>query len=82
MWLIVAIVIGFVVGMIAKFVVPGRDTGGFFMTSLLGIGGSLVASYLGQALGWYYPGEPVGFLSSIIGAVVILLIFRTLNKRG
>ncbi len=81
MWLIVAIFVGLIVGIIAKFLVPGRDGGGFFLTSLLGIAGSVVASYLGQSLGWYYEGQPAGFLASIVGAILILLVFRLIRRR-
>lgn len=71
-----AIVIGFVVGLLAKLLTPGRDPGGFFFTLLLGIAGGLIAAILGRAVGWYQPGEPAGFIASILGAVVLLLIYR------
>ncbi len=80
MWLLWTLIIGFIIGAIAKFILPGRDKGGFILTSLLGIGGALVAGYLGQAFGWYLPGEPAGFFSSIIGAVILLVVARALAK--
>lgn len=82
MWLLWVLVIGFIVGLIAKFFVPGRDPGGFVVTSLLGVGGAIVAAYLGRELGWYLPGEPAGFFASVIGAILILVIFRLLQGRS
>ena len=81
MSIIWTIVIGFVVGLLAKFLMPGRDPGGFIITILLGIAGSLVATYGGQALGLYTAGEPAGFIGSLVGAVILLLIYR-LARRG
>jgi uncharacterized membrane protein YeaQ/YmgE (transglycosylase-associated protein family) len=81
MWLLVALIIGFIVGLIAKFLMPGRDPSGFIITSLLGIGGSLVAAFLGRTLGWYLPGEPVGFIASIIGAMIILAVYRAVRSK-
>ncbi len=76
MWLIGAIVIGLIVGMVAKFLVPGRDPGGVVVTSLVGIAGAIVAAYLGRVLGWYAEGEPAGFLASVLGAMLILFVVR------
>jgi uncharacterized membrane protein YeaQ/YmgE (transglycosylase-associated protein family) len=76
------LVIGLVVGAIAKLLMPGKDPGGCIVTMLLGIAGALVASYLGQAIGWYQPGEPAGFIASIIGAILLLLLYRFLFRRG
>ena len=70
------IVVGLIVGAIAKLVMPGRDPGGIIVTMLLGIAGSILAGYLGRALGWYAPGEAAGWISSIIGAVILLAIYR------
>jgi uncharacterized membrane protein YeaQ/YmgE (transglycosylase-associated protein family) len=70
------IVVGVIVGAIAKLVMPGNDPGGIIVTALLGIGGSLLAGFLGRSLGWYNPGEPVGFIASVIGAIIILAIYR------
>jgi uncharacterized membrane protein YeaQ/YmgE (transglycosylase-associated protein family) len=76
------LVIGLVVGAIAKLLMPGKDPGGCIITMLLGIAGAFVASYLGQAIGWYQPGEPAGFIASIIGAILLLLLYRFLFRRG
>ena len=70
------IIIGFVAGLIAKFLVPGpNEPSGFILTTILGIVGAVVASYLGQALGWYQPGEGAGLLGAVVGAVIVLLIW-------
>jgi uncharacterized membrane protein YeaQ/YmgE (transglycosylase-associated protein family) len=83
MGIIATIFIGFIVGVIAKLLMPGRDPGGFIITILLGIGGSFVAGYLGRALGWYHDGQPVGFLASVVGAIIILALYRALfGRRG
>lgn len=74
------ILIGFVVGLIAKFLTPGRDVGGFIITTLVGIGGSLLATWAGQTMGWYAPGQPAGFIAAVIGAVVLLLILRAIRR--
>ena len=75
------IVIGLVVGVIAKFLMPGRDPGGFIITILLGIGGSFVATYIGQRLGWYSEGQPAGFIGAILGAILILILYRLIRRR-
>ena len=75
------IVIGLIVGAIAKLLMPGDDPGGFIVTTLLGIGGSVLAGMVGRAVGWYQPGEPVGFLLSVVGAIVILAIYRMVIGR-
>ena len=75
------IVVGLIVGALAKLIMPGRDPGGFIVTMLLGIGGSLVAGLLGRAVGWYQPGEPAGFIASVVGAIVILAIYRLIIGR-
>jgi uncharacterized membrane protein YeaQ/YmgE (transglycosylase-associated protein family) len=76
MGIIVTLVIGFVVGIIAKLLMPGRDPGGFIVTTLLGIAGALLAKFIGQALGWYHEGESAGFIASIVGAIIILALYR------
>lgn len=81
MGIIATIVIGFIVGLLAKFLTPGRDPGGFIITILIGIAGSLLATYGGQALGLYTAGEPAGFVGSLIGAIILLLLYR-LVRRG
>lgn len=70
------LLIGLVVGVIAKFLTPGRDPGGCIITMLLGIAGAMLAGFLGRQLGWYAPGEPAGFIASVVGAILILLLFR------
>ena len=75
MGLIWTIIVGFIVGVVAKFVHPGRDNMGFIMTTLLGVAGAFVATYLGQAIGWYEAGQPAGFIGATLGAVVILVIY-------
>lgn len=75
------LVIGLVVGAIAKFLMPGRDPGGCFITILLGIAGAFVAGFLGRVIGWYEPGQPAGFIASVIGAMLLLLIYRLIRGR-
>lgn len=82
MHLLWMIVVGLIVGAIAKLVMPGRDPGGIIVTMLLGIGGSILAGFLGRALGWYQQGEPVGFIASVVGAIIILAIYRMIVGRG
>jgi len=79
--LIWIIVIGAVVGAIAKFIMPGADPGGFFVTALLGMGGALVATFLGRFVGLYGPGQGAGFIASIIGALIVLFAYHSLRKR-
>lgn len=76
MGIIWTIIIGLIAGIIAKFLMPGRDPGGFIITTLLGIAGAFLATYLGQAVGWYRAGEGAGFIGAIVGAVVILALYR------
>jgi uncharacterized membrane protein YeaQ/YmgE (transglycosylase-associated protein family) len=75
------IVFGLVVGLVAKFLMPGRDPGGFVVTALLGIGGALVGGFVGRAIGWYGDGDPVGFVMAVIGAVIVLAIYRMTIRR-
>lgn len=75
------IVIGLIAGAIAKFLTPGRDPGGCLVTILIGIAGAVLAGFIGQAIGWYSPGQGAGFLAAIVGAVVILLIYRAFARR-
>jgi uncharacterized membrane protein YeaQ/YmgE (transglycosylase-associated protein family) len=76
MHLVWTILIGFVAGLIAKAISPGSGPSGFFVTAALGIGGSIAATYLGQALGWYGEGNVAGFLMSIVGACLLLFVYR------
>jgi uncharacterized membrane protein YeaQ/YmgE (transglycosylase-associated protein family) len=76
MEILYAILIGLVVGAIAKLLMPGRDPGGWIITALLGVAGAVVGTYVGQALNLYRVGEPAGFLGSVLGAMLLLLIYR------
>lgn len=82
MGIIGTILIGLFAGIIAKLLMPGRDPGGFIITILLGIAGSFVATWLGQAVGWYEAGEGAGFIGAVVGAVIILLAYRMVAKRS
>jgi uncharacterized membrane protein YeaQ/YmgE (transglycosylase-associated protein family) len=74
--LIWTIIIGFIAGVIAKFIMPGdNEPSGFILTTILGIVGAFVATFLGQALGWYRPGEGAGLLGAVVGAIIVLLIY-------
>jgi uncharacterized membrane protein YeaQ/YmgE (transglycosylase-associated protein family) len=75
------IFIGLVIGAVAKFLMPGKDPGGFIVTILLGIAGSIVASWLGHAIGWYQEGESAGFIMSVLGAILLLGVYHLLRKR-
>jgi uncharacterized membrane protein YeaQ/YmgE (transglycosylase-associated protein family) len=75
------LIIGLVAGAIAKLLMPGRDPGGFVITMLLGVAGSLLAGLLGRAAGWYHAGEPAGFIASVVGAMLILFVYRLVAGR-
>lgn len=81
MGIIITIIIGFIVGLIARALLPGEQKIGIILTTLLGIIGALVAGYLGQAVGWYQAGEPTGFIASVIGAVIVLWIFTLIRGK-
>lgn len=70
------LLIGLVIGAVAKLLMPGKDPGGCIITMLIGIAGAFVAGYLGRVLGWYQPGEPAGFIASVVGAMLLLLVYR------
>ncbi len=74
------ILFGLIVGVIAKLLMPGRDPGGFIVTILLGIAGSLLGGFVGRALGFYGPGQAAGFLMSIVGAIVLLFLYRLIAR--
>jgi uncharacterized membrane protein YeaQ/YmgE (transglycosylase-associated protein family) len=80
--LIGTIVVGLVVGLIARALKPGDDSMGLIMTIILGIAGSLVAGYVGRALGWYQPGQAAGWIASIIGAIILLVIYHLIRRRA
>jgi uncharacterized membrane protein YeaQ/YmgE (transglycosylase-associated protein family) len=75
------ILIGLVAGALAKFIMPGKDPGGILITILLGIGGALLANFLGNAVGWYQGGRGAGFIGATLGAIVILWIYRMIKSR-
>lgn len=82
MGIIWTIIIGFVAGVIAKFLMPGdNEPTGFILTAILGIVGAFVASYLGQALGWYRPGEGAGLIGAVVGAIIVLAVWGMIARR-
>jgi uncharacterized membrane protein YeaQ/YmgE (transglycosylase-associated protein family) len=81
MQIIWTIIIGFLAGAVAKLIMPGKDPGGFIITTLLGIAGAVLARYLGIALGWYQDEDSAGFIASVIGAIILLAIYRLFTKR-
>ena len=82
MGIIGTILVGFIVGLIARAVKPGNDSMGIIMTTLLGIAGAFIAGFLGQALGWYSAGEPAGWIASVIGAVLLLFAVGMVRGRS
>ncbi|WP_247445124.1 GlsB/YeaQ/YmgE family stress response membrane protein [Bradyrhizobium sp. 38] len=81
MSIIWTIVIGFIAGVIAKFIMPGdNEPSGFILTTILGIVGAFVATYLGQSLGWYRPGEGAGLVGAVVGAIIVLLVYGFLRQ--
>jgi uncharacterized membrane protein YeaQ/YmgE (transglycosylase-associated protein family) len=79
------IIIGFIAGVIAKFIMPGdNEPSGFILTAILGIVGAFVATYLGQALGWYRPGEGAGLIGAVVGAIIVLFVYHLVagNRRA
>ena len=75
------IIIGFVAGAVAKLLMPGKDPGGFLITIALGVVGALLSTLLGKLVGWYNPGESAGFIGAVIGAVILLVIYRFIKKK-
>jgi len=75
------ILIGFVAGLVARALKPGDDAAGFIVTTLIGIAGSLAATYLGQAMGWYTAGQGAGFIASVVGAIVLLFLWGMIKRR-
>lgn len=83
MGIVWTIIIGFVAGVIAKFLSPGaNEPAGFVLTTILGIIGAFVATFLGQALGWYRPGEGAGLIGAVIGAVIVLMVWSMMSRRS
>jgi uncharacterized membrane protein YeaQ/YmgE (transglycosylase-associated protein family) len=75
------IIFGLIVGIVGKFLMPGRDPGGFIVTILLGIAGALLGGFVGRALGFYQEGEPAGFIMAVLGAIILLAIYRAVIGR-
>jgi uncharacterized membrane protein YeaQ/YmgE (transglycosylase-associated protein family) len=75
------IVFGLIVGIVAKFLMPGRDPGGFVITAIIGVIGALLGGYLGRAIGWYQEGEPAGFVVAVIGSIILLALYRLMVGR-
>ena len=75
------IIFGLIVGIVGKFLMPGRDPGGFIVTILLGIAGALLGGFVGRALGFYQEGEPAGFIMAVIGSIILLAIYRAVIGR-
>lgn len=75
------ILFGLVVGVVAKFLTPGRDPGGFFVTILIGIIGAMLGGFIGRVLGWYGEGDPVGFVMAVVGSIILLVLFRLVSRR-
>lgn len=82
MELVWTVVIGFLIGLVARALMPGPDNMGLIFTTLLGIVGALIAQFVGQALGLYVAGEPAGFISAVLGAMLLLFLARTLGRKG
>lgn len=79
--IIMTFIIGLVVGVIAKLLKPGKDPGGFIITALIGIAGAFIAKYIGQAVGWYQPDQNAGFIASVIGAIILLVIYGMATRK-
>lgn len=76
------LLVGLIVGAIAKMIMPGRDPGGIIVTMIIGVVGAMLAHFIGQGLGWYTEGEPAGFIASVVGAVILLGIYRAVITRN
>ena len=73
------LIIGLVVGAIAKLIMPGKDPGGIIITMILGVAGAFLAGFIGRAVGWYDEGDPAGFIASVVGAIILLIIYRMIR---
>jgi uncharacterized membrane protein YeaQ/YmgE (transglycosylase-associated protein family) len=76
------IIIGGLAGMVGKFLMPGRDGGGFIMTIVLGIAGAVLMGFLGKITGWYGPGEGPDFIAAVIGSIILLFVYRMMKKKS
>jgi uncharacterized membrane protein YeaQ/YmgE (transglycosylase-associated protein family) len=79
--ILTTLIVGLIVGALAKLVMPGKDPGGFIVTILLGVAGAFIAGWFGQAVGWYEAGQAPGIIMSVIGAVILLAIYRAVLGR-
>jgi uncharacterized membrane protein YeaQ/YmgE (transglycosylase-associated protein family) len=82
MHIVWTIIIGFLAGLVARMITPGPGPSGFFVTAALGIAGSLAATYIGQAVGWYQAGEGAGFIAAVIGAALLILLYRLFARKS
>lgn len=76
------LLVGLVVGALAKLLMPGKDPGGVIVTMVIGVVGSMIAYFIGRGLGWYTEGEPTGFIASVLGAVILLVVYRAITGRN
>lgn len=81
MHLLWTLIIGLVIGAVAKLIMPGKDPGGIIVTSLIGVAGSLIATYAGRAMGWYQEGQAAGFIMSVLGAMVLLGVYHLVRPK-
>jgi uncharacterized membrane protein YeaQ/YmgE (transglycosylase-associated protein family) len=81
MWIVEAIIVGLIVGFIARLAVPGKHPTGLLVTAVIGIAGSVIATAAGKAAGWYHTGQSASFLASIVGAIVLLLVLQAVSRR-
>jgi uncharacterized membrane protein YeaQ/YmgE (transglycosylase-associated protein family) len=79
MGFVVMVIVGFLIGLVARWIIPGTQALGFILTTLLGIAGSFVAGYAGQVVGWYGPGQAAGYIASVVGAAVLLFVVGKLK---
>lgn len=82
MSVVIALIIGLIVGIVAKFLMPGREPSGFLITALLGISGSVLANFLGSSIGFYNQGDGAGFIASVFGAMIILAVYKAFSGRN
>ena len=82
MWVLWALLVGLVVGAVARLLMPGRDPMGFVLTALLGVAGALIASWIGRQFGWYGDGDGAGFIAAVLGSMLLLFLYRLFSRRG